>query len=63
MTNRDPIVQFEAALKEFGVIDDAGIEAVREAVAKEIAEGIDFAKESPMPEIADHDRYVYTEVA
>jgi pyruvate dehydrogenase E1 component alpha subunit len=63
MTNRDPIVQFEAALKEFGVIDDAGIEAVREAVAKEIAEGIDFAKESPMPEIADHDRYVYTESA
>src|SRR5690606_19134047 len=52
MTNRDPIMLFENELKEFGVIDQAGIEAVREAVAREIAEGIEFAKESPMPDVA-----------
>lgn len=63
MTNRDPIMLFETELKEFGVIDQAGIEAVREAVKKEIAEGIEFAKESPMPDVADHERYVYTEAA
>ncbi|CAM5546297.1 pyruvate dehydrogenase (acetyl-transferring) E1 component subunit alpha [Mycolicibacterium aubagnense] len=63
MANRDPIALFEAELKEFGIIDDAGIEAVREAVKKEIAEGIEFAKDSPSPEIRDLENYVYTEVA
>ncbi|MBN9245754.1 MAG: thiamine pyrophosphate-dependent dehydrogenase E1 component subunit alpha [Mesorhizobium sp.] len=63
MEHRDPIDHFETALKEFGIIDEAGIEAVREAVKKEIAEGIEFAKESPMPDVADHERYVYTEAA
>jgi pyruvate dehydrogenase E1 component alpha subunit len=63
MTNRDPIMLFETELKEFGIIDQAGIEAVREAVKTEIAAGIEFAKESPMPDVADHERYVYTEAA
>ncbi len=63
MTKRDPIMLFENELKEFGVIDQAGIEAVREAVTKEIAAAIEFAKESPMPDVADHERYVYTEAA
>ena len=63
MANRDPIALFEAELKEFGIIDDAGIEAVREAVKKEIADGIEFAKDSPSPEIRDLENYVYTEVA
>jgi len=63
MTNRDPIMLFENELKEFGVIDQAGIEAVREAVRQEIAAGIEFAKESPMPDVADSGRYVYTEAA
>ncbi len=63
MTNRDPIVLFEAELKEFGIVDDAGIEAVRESVRREIAEAIEFAKESPMPDVRDVADYVYTEVA
>ncbi|CDX23327.1 Acetoin:2,6-dichlorophenolindophenol oxidoreductase subunit alpha [Mesorhizobium sp. ORS 3324] len=63
MTNRDPIALFEAELVELGIIDQAGIEAVREAVRKEIVEGIEFAKESPMPDMADRERYVYTEAA
>jgi pyruvate dehydrogenase E1 component alpha subunit len=63
MTNRDPIMLFENELKEFGVIDGAGIEAIRESVKKEIAEGIEFAKQSPMPDVSDSGRYVYTEAA
>ncbi|QPC85957.1 pyruvate dehydrogenase (acetyl-transferring) E1 component subunit alpha [Mesorhizobium sp. NBSH29] len=63
MTNRDPITLFEQELREFGIIDDSGIEAIRESVAQEIAAGIDFAKESPMPEIANLTDYVYTEHA
>ncbi|WP_156460037.1 thiamine pyrophosphate-dependent dehydrogenase E1 component subunit alpha [Mesorhizobium sp. Root157] len=63
MSNRDPIMLFETELKEFGIIDDKGIEAVREAVKQEIAAGIEFAKVSPAPELGDLGRYVYTEVA
>ncbi|TIW02880.1 MAG: pyruvate dehydrogenase (acetyl-transferring) E1 component subunit alpha, partial [Mesorhizobium sp.] len=40
-----------------------GIEAIRDAVAKEIADGIEFAKASPAPEIATLEDYVYTEHA
>jgi pyruvate dehydrogenase E1 component alpha subunit len=61
--HRDPIDHFEAELKEFGIIDDNGIEAVREAVRQEIAEGIEFAKDGPAPDIRDHADFVYTEMA
>ncbi|WP_295812542.1 thiamine pyrophosphate-dependent dehydrogenase E1 component subunit alpha [uncultured Nitratireductor sp.] len=63
MTERDPIEAFEAELVEFGVIDTAGIEEIRESVRKEIEAGIEFAKESPMPEVANLEKYVYTEQA
>lgn len=61
VTNRDPITLFETELKEFGVIDDHGIEAIREEVAGEIAAGIEYAKEGPTPEISDLAQFVYTE--
>lgn len=63
MTNRDPISLFEKELLEFGVIDQAGIEAVRVTVEKEIADALEFARQSPMPDPADHELFVYTEVA
>jgi len=63
ISNRDPIALFEGELKEFGVIDDGGIEAIRESVRVEIAEGIEFAKASPSPELGDLERFVYTEQA
>lgn len=63
MSNRDPITLFESELREFGFIDDKGIEAIRDAVAQEIAEGIEFAKASPSPVISETGNYVYTEQA
>ena len=63
MSNRDPITLFEAELQEFGVIDRQGIEAIREAVEAEIADGIEFAKSSPSPDIRDSGNFVYTEQA
>lgn len=63
ISNRDPIALFESELKEFGVIDDSGIEAIRESVRVEIADGIEFAKASPSPELSDLARFVYTEQA
>ena len=58
---RDPISLFEAELTQFGVIDEAGIEAVRKAVDAEIAQGIEFAKTSPAPAAAEGLNFVYTE--
>ena len=63
MSNRDPITLFEAELQEFGIIDQNGIQAIREAVAQEIAEAIEFAKNSPSPDVRDTEDYVYTETA
>ncbi|MDX8443500.1 thiamine pyrophosphate-dependent dehydrogenase E1 component subunit alpha [Mesorhizobium australafricanum] len=63
MANRDPITLFETELREFGFIDDQGIQAIRDAVTREIADGIEFAKASPAPEIATLEDYVYTEHA
>jgi pyruvate dehydrogenase E1 component alpha subunit len=63
ISNRDPIMLFEADLKEFGIVDDKGIEAIREAVRAEIEAGIEFAKESPSPETSDLEKFVYTEPA
>ncbi len=63
MSNRDPIVLFENELLEFGVIDEKGVLGIREAVEKEIAEGIEFARESPSPDISRVQDYVYTEQA
>ncbi|WP_309086121.1 thiamine pyrophosphate-dependent dehydrogenase E1 component subunit alpha [Chelativorans sp.] len=63
MTQHDPISLYEAELREFGVIDEAGIAAIRADVEREIAEGIEYAKASPAPEIADLEQDVYTELA
>ncbi|MDE2383805.1 MAG: thiamine pyrophosphate-dependent dehydrogenase E1 component subunit alpha [Alphaproteobacteria bacterium] len=59
---RDPINLFEAELQQFGVIDEAGIAAVRAAVEAEIAAGIEFAKTSPAPAAAEGLNFVYTEL-
>lgn len=61
MATRDPIALYEAELLEFGVLDAAEIETIRAEVEREIAEGIEFAKTSPAPEIANLAKYVYTE--
>jgi len=63
MTSRDPIALYEAQLLEFGVLDAAEIEAIRAEVEREIAEGIEFAKSSPVPEVTNLTKYVYTEPA
>lgn len=63
MTNRDPIVRYEAELLNFGVIDQAGLEKVRESVRQEIANGIEFAKSSPSPDLSRLEDFVYTEQA
>jgi len=59
--NRDPIARFEAELKEYGFITDAEVETIRATVEKEIAEAIEFAKNSPSPDLSNLTRDVYTD--
>lgn len=63
MSNRDPIVRFETQLREFGVANDTELEAIRQSVRDEIAAGIEFAKASPAPDVAELAENVYTEQA
>jgi len=63
MSNRDPIERYEAQLVEFGIATADELAAIRTSVEEEIAAGIEFAKASPAPEIADLADYVYTEQA
>jgi pyruvate dehydrogenase E1 component alpha subunit len=59
--SKDPIGRFEAEMLEYGVIDAAGIEAIRAGVEHEIADGIAFAKASPSPDVRDATRFVTTD--
>ncbi|HHV68313.1 MAG TPA: pyruvate dehydrogenase (acetyl-transferring) E1 component subunit alpha, partial [Ochrobactrum intermedium] len=59
--DRDPIAHFEADLKAYGFINDAEIEAIRAEVEKEIAEAIEFARNSPAPDLTNLTRDVYTD--
>ncbi|TPP04241.1 thiamine pyrophosphate-dependent dehydrogenase E1 component subunit alpha [Rhizobium glycinendophyticum] len=63
MSNRDPILRFEAQLREFGIAADAELEAIRQSVRDEIATGIEYAKTSPAPSVSELAQNVYTEHA
>jgi pyruvate dehydrogenase E1 component alpha subunit len=58
---RDPIGRFESELQEYGLMAATEVEALRAEVEAEIAAGIEFAKNSPAPEITAATRFVYTE--
>ncbi|WP_109479226.1 thiamine pyrophosphate-dependent dehydrogenase E1 component subunit alpha [Paraburkholderia sp. C35] len=57
---RDPIAIYEQQLLEHGLIDTATVEAMRKDVEAEIASGLEFAQDSPAPDIDDLTRDVYT---
>lgn len=59
-TKRDPIGLFEAELQAFGIVTSSEIDALRAGVEAEIAAGIEFAKASPMPDVAALTRDVTT---
>jgi acetoin:2,6-dichlorophenolindophenol oxidoreductase subunit alpha len=59
--HRDPIALFEADLRQFSILDDEGIAAVRASVEAEIADGIAFAASSPAPCTSEVLNFVYTE--
>jgi pyruvate dehydrogenase E1 component alpha subunit len=56
---RDPIDRFQETLLSHGLIDQAQVAALVASVEREIAEGIEFAKESPAPELSSLTSFVY----
>ncbi|GAC1370157.1 MAG: 3-methyl-2-oxobutanoate dehydrogenase subunit alpha [Actinomycetota bacterium] len=57
----DPILRFQAYLKQHNIIDDAGIEALIETIKDELAEAVDYAERSPLPLPEDALRHVFAE--
>ena len=60
---RDPIARFRAELIAHGVLDAAGAEAVEAEAKQAVADGVEFAKASPAPGIADVTKFVHAEEA
>jgi acetoin:2,6-dichlorophenolindophenol oxidoreductase subunit alpha len=58
---RDPIERFRIELVEHGVLTEAEAEALRAEAEQAVADGIEFAKASDSPAIANLTRYVYAE--
>ena len=47
---RDPLPRYVAWLQETGVLDDAGLEELRQRIREGVEQAIEFAEESPSPE-------------
>lgn len=58
---RDPIGRFEQTLLDLSLIDNAQIEALVASVAQEIDSAIQYAKDSPAPELSSLTSFVYTQ--
>ncbi len=57
---RDPIEQHEKRLAEMGILDEAQAQAVHDGILAEIAEAIEFAENSPLPDPMDLLNDVYS---
>jgi len=59
----DPIPKFEAALLEAGIIDDAGLTAIKSDVLKQANEATDAAENLPYPSVDDMTTHIYADAA
>ena len=50
---KDPIDRFVEALKSRGVIDDAGLEAIKTGIVCRFNEAVEIAKREPLPTLSD----------
>ncbi len=56
---RDPIQRFKRYLEEQGILNDALDKQIREKIAQEVDDAVDFAEKSPEPQPEDLTKYVY----
>ena len=60
---KDPIPRFEAALKEMGVLTDAGIAQIKKEIGEKVEASVKFSEDSPYPAVSEILDDVYTEAA
>lgn len=60
--SKDPIVRLSTLLQEHAILTDQDVVELERSVDQEIADAIEFAKESPAPLIDEVTRDVYTEL-
>jgi pyruvate dehydrogenase E1 component alpha subunit len=60
---KDPILRFEATLRDMGILDDAKIVAIKKEIEDKVAAAVNFAEESPFPEPDELLQDVYTGAA
>jgi len=57
---KDPIRQYEARLRESGILDDAGEEAITRRIVNELQAAVTWAEASPFPDSKDLEQGVYS---
>jgi pyruvate dehydrogenase E1 component alpha subunit len=50
---KDPIMLYEKKLVKEGVLDEKGLQKVRDEIKKEVDEAVDYARKSPQPDIEE----------
>ena len=58
---RDPVENFRVRLLEGEVLDQKVADAIEEEVLAKVQAAVDFAEESPFPDVADLHKFVYAE--
>ena len=58
---RDPVENFRVRLLEGEIFDQKDADAIEEEVLAKVQAAVDFAEESPFPDVADLHKFVYAE--
>jgi len=58
---KDPLVNFEKKLLDMGVLSEAKVSEIKGSIEKELAEAVQFAEESPLPDVSELLDDVYTD--
>ena len=53
MKKRDPLLVHEARLIESGVMSADSLQAIKDEIQKEVDKSVEFAEESPFPEVEE----------
>jgi pyruvate dehydrogenase E1 component alpha subunit len=59
LRKNDPIPRLGAYLRDLGLLDDAGDQAIVQRARKEVADAFEYAKASPYPEPAEALQHVF----
>jgi 2-oxoisovalerate dehydrogenase E1 component alpha subunit len=59
---KDPILRFERYLRSVDVLDESGVDEMREQARADVSEGVKAAEAAPLPDPASAARHVYADI-